>query len=74
MIKLDVNQIDKKWQNFWSKEKTIFKNTDKNKKHKDPWNAFSEEEFNNVKELFKQYRSIDFSFKYEWQGTGKWDE
>ncbi len=32
MIKLDVNQIDKKWQNFWSKEKTIFKNTDKNKK------------------------------------------
>ena len=31
MNKLDV-KIDKKWQNFWLKEKNIFKNTDKKKK------------------------------------------
>jgi hypothetical protein len=47
---------------------------DDSKKHKDPWNAFDAIEFNKLKEVFKEYRSIDFSFKYAWQGTGKWDE
>ena len=32
MNKLIVNEIDKKWQNFWLKEKITFKNTKKNKK------------------------------------------
>jgi len=47
---------------------------DDNKKHKDPWNAFDAIEFNKLKKVFKEYRSIDFSFKYDWQGMGKWDE
>ena len=32
MNKLNVKEIDKKWQNFWLKEKIVFKNTKKNKK------------------------------------------
>ena len=32
MNKLNVKEIDEKWQNFWLKEKNIFKNTKKNKK------------------------------------------
>ncbi len=32
MNKLNVKEIDEKWQNFWLKEKIIFKNTKKNKK------------------------------------------
>ncbi len=32
MNKVDVKEIDKKWQNFWSTNKYSFKNTNKNKK------------------------------------------
>ena len=32
MNKLDVKEIDKKWQNFWLDKKALFKNTDKKKK------------------------------------------
>tara|TARA_Y100001970_G_scaffold201210_1_gene244820 strand:+ start:1000 stop:3513 length:2514 start_codon:yes stop_codon:yes gene_type:complete len=32
MNKIDVKEIDKKWQDFWLKKKTNFKNTKKNKK------------------------------------------
>tara|TARA_A100001011_G_scaffold400597_1_gene516688 strand:+ start:730 stop:3249 length:2520 start_codon:yes stop_codon:yes gene_type:complete len=32
MNKLDVKEIDKKWQNFWLKKKALFKNTEKKKK------------------------------------------
>ena len=32
MNKIDVKEIDKKWQNFWLKNKIEFKNTKKNKK------------------------------------------
>ena len=32
MNKVDVKEIDKKWQNFWLKNKDLFKNTDKKKK------------------------------------------
>ena len=29
---MDINKIDKKWQNFWSKENSAVKNKDKKKK------------------------------------------
>ncbi len=32
MDKIDISNIDKKWQSFWSEKKNKFKNTDKNKK------------------------------------------
>ena len=32
MNKVDVKNIDKKWQDFWSSNKNSFKNTDKKKK------------------------------------------
>ena len=32
MEKINVKEVDQKWQNFWSKKKNIFKFTDKNKK------------------------------------------
>ena len=31
MNKLDVKEVDKKWQDFWLKKKTNFKNTEKKK-------------------------------------------
>ena len=31
MNKVDVKDIDKKWQDFWSSNKNSFKNTDKKK-------------------------------------------
>ena len=32
MDKINISNIDKKWQSFWSEKKNKFKNTDKNKK------------------------------------------
>ena len=32
MDKINISNIDKKWQSFWSERKNKFKNTDKNKK------------------------------------------
>jgi Leucyl-tRNA synthetase len=32
MSKINVEEIDKRWQTFWSNKKNSFKNTDKNKK------------------------------------------
>ena len=32
MKKVDVKEIDKKWQDFWSSKDNVFKNTDKEKK------------------------------------------
>ena len=31
MDKINISNIDKKWQSFWSEKKNKFKNTDKNK-------------------------------------------
>jgi len=47
---------------------------DENFKNHDPWNAFDIDWFNKVKQDFKVGREVDYSFKYDWQGTGKWDE
>ena len=33
MNKINVEEIDKKWQTFWSKRKNQFKNTDKKKRY-----------------------------------------
>ena len=32
MNKINLEEVDKKWQTFWSKKKYQFKNTDKKKK------------------------------------------
>ena len=47
---------------------------DDNFKNHDPWDAFDMDWFTKVKQDFKVGRHVDYSFKYDWQGTGKWDE
>ena len=53
--------------------KLAWKDDDKFK-NRDPWNAFDMDWFNKVKEDFKVGREVDYSFKYNWQGKGKWYE
>ena len=43
------------------------------KKGKDPYNAFDSEIFKAQQKHFYRFRDTDLSFKYEWQGSGKWD-
>jgi len=45
---------------------------DPDKKNKDPYNAYDKEVFREHEKLFLRYRNIDLSFKYAWNGTGKW--
>ena len=45
---------------------------DPNKKGLDPHNAWSEEAFWDISEDFIKTRQLDFSFTYDWQGSGKW--
>lgn len=40
----------------------------------DPTNAWSEEYFWELSKDFVNIRQLDFSFKYDWQGTGKWEK
>jgi hypothetical protein len=40
---------------------------------KDPWNAHDPKWFEQAKREFMTTRHIDFSFKYAWKGSGKWD-
>jgi hypothetical protein len=46
---------------------------DPNKKDKDPYNAYDKEVFKEHERMFLNYRNLDLSFKYSWQGKGKWD-
>ena len=43
------------------------------KKGRDPYNAFDSEIFKEQQKQFYRFRDTDLSFKYEWQGSGKWD-
>jgi len=43
------------------------------KKERDPYNAFDSEIFKEQQKQFYRFRDTDLSFKYEWQGSGKWD-
>ena len=43
------------------------------KKGRDPYNAFDSETFKEQQKQFYRFRDTDLSFKYEWQGSGKWD-
>ena len=46
---------------------------DENKKGKDPYNAFDSAIFKQHQREFYRFRDTDLSFKYDWQGKGKWD-
>lgn len=39
----------------------------------DPTNAYKEEKFWELGKEFIKIRQLDFSFKYAWQGSGKWN-
>ena len=45
---------------------------DEDKKDLDPYNAFNEEDLWSLSKDFINARQLDFSFTYDWQGTGKW--
>jgi hypothetical protein len=47
---------------------------DPNFKGKDPWSAFDSDWFSKVKQDFATARYHDYSFKYDWQGKGKWND
>lgn len=49
-----------------------WKGTDKSKK--DPYNAFEQNEYWEKCQKFFEYRDLDFSFNYSWQGQGKWNK
>jgi hypothetical protein len=51
--------------------KLAWKGTDKAKQ--DPYNAFDLNTFRRHERDFLLARNMDFSFKYEWQGKGKWN-
>ena len=51
--------------------KLAWKGTDKAKR--DPYDAFDLDTFKEHEREFLQTRNIDFSFKYAWQGKGKWN-
>jgi hypothetical protein len=38
----------------------------------DPKNAFDKDKYKRLEKDFLIYRSLDLSFKFEWQGQGKW--
>ena len=42
-------------------------------KGRDPWDAFSVEDFDQQKQDFMKIRNTDLSFEHAWQGSGKWD-
>ena len=52
--------------------KLAWKGTDK--ASRDPTQAFDYREFNHLTQEFKKMRNTDLSFKYAWQGKGKWNE
>lgn len=52
--------------------KLAWKGTDKNKK--DPYNAFDQQEYWDKNFYFLKVRNLDFSFKYNWTGSGKWNK
>jgi hypothetical protein len=52
--------------------KLAWKGTDKAKA--DPYNAFDLITFKRHERDFLLARNMDFSFKHEWQGKGKWNE
>ena len=41
-------------------------------KERDPYKAFDKIEWMNDKNIFAKWRTHDFSFKYQWKGSGKW--
>ena len=45
---------------------------DENKKNKDPYNAFDHNVYRENEKNFVKIRNLDLSFKYMWQGKGKW--
>jgi len=47
---------------------------DANKSHLDPENAHDRTIFKENEQKFLKYRNLDLSFKYKWQGKGKWNE
>lgn len=47
---------------------------DANKQHLDPTNAHDQTIFKQHEREFLKTRNIDFSFEYNWQGKGKWNE
>jgi len=46
---------------------------DLDKKERDPYNAYDKEVFKEHERMFLKYRNLDLSFKYIWEGKGKWD-
>lgn len=40
---------------------------------RDPWDSFDMDQFLKRKEEFLKIRELDLSFKFDWQGTGKWN-
>tara|TARA_R110000868_G_scaffold115478_1_gene308329 strand:- start:9905 stop:12109 length:2205 start_codon:yes stop_codon:yes gene_type:complete len=42
-------------------------------KDADPWNAWDIDKFVAKKHEFAKFRNLDLSFKYDWQGSGKWN-
>ena len=51
--------------------KLAWKGTEKAKQ--DPYNAFDLNTFKRHERDFLMHRNLNFSFKYAWQGKGKWD-
>jgi radical SAM superfamily enzyme YgiQ (UPF0313 family) len=45
---------------------------DADKKGKDPYSAYDKNVFAANEKAFLRTRNLDFSFKYEWKGKGKW--
>ena len=45
---------------------------DESKKNKDPYNAFDPAVYKDNERNFMRVRNLDLSFKYAWQGKGKW--
>jgi radical SAM superfamily enzyme YgiQ (UPF0313 family) len=45
---------------------------DPDKKNKDPYSAYDKDVFREHEKQFLKFRNIDLSFKYMWQGKGKW--
>ena len=45
---------------------------DPDKKSKDPYSAYDKNVFAANEKAFLRTRNLDFSFKYEWKGKGKW--
>lgn len=46
---------------------------DEDKKSRDPYDAHNRQVFKDHERMFLKYRNLDLSFKYTWQGKGKWN-